>query len=135
MAQGFSLTRHDGLDPYARRFAEPGLAALAFDYRYLGDSGGEPRQRFRKGEQLADWERAIAFARRCDGVDGRRIVLWGYSFGGGHVATIAPRIGGLAAVIVLAPYLNGLKRAVKVRPSVSAPGSCRGRSPTSPGAG
>ena len=72
MAHGFSLTRHDGLDLYARRFADAGLSALVFDYRYLGDSGGEPRQRFRKRDQLADWERAIEFARRCEGIDGSR---------------------------------------------------------------
>lgn len=120
MAHGFSLTRHDGLDLFARRFADAGLSALVFDYRYLGDSGGEPRQRFRKRDQLADWERAIEFARRCEGIDGSRTILWGYSFGGGHVATIAPRTKDLAAAILLSPYLNGLRRAIKVSPRLSA---------------
>ena len=120
MAHGFSFTRHDGLDLYARPLAGAGLTVLAFDYRHFGDSGGEPRQRFRKAEQLADWKRAVEYARGLDGVDGSRPVLWGYSFGGGHVATIAPSIPGLAAAIVLCPYLNGLRRASKVPPGVSA---------------
>jgi hypothetical protein len=43
MPHGFSLTRHDGLAAYAEHLAEAGAAALVFDHRYLGDSGGEPR--------------------------------------------------------------------------------------------
>ena len=58
---------------------------LVFDHRYLGDSGGEPRQRFRKRDQLQDWRSAVSFARTLDGVDPERIVLWGFSFSGGHV--------------------------------------------------
>ena len=85
MAHGFSLTRHDGLAPYAERLAEAGIAVLVFDHRYLGDSGGEPRQRFRKTAQLEDWRAAVAYARSLEGIDPRRIVLWGFSFSCGHV--------------------------------------------------
>ena len=59
MAHGFSLTRHDGLASYAERLAGARIAVLVFDHRYLGDSGGQPRQRFRKRDQLADWRAAV----------------------------------------------------------------------------
>ena len=36
MANGFSLTRHDGLPAYAERFAAAGFAVLLFDHRNLG---------------------------------------------------------------------------------------------------
>ena len=62
---------------------------LVFDHRYLGDSGGEPRQRFRKRDQLQDWRSAVSFARTLDGIDPERIVLWGFSFSGGHVVETA----------------------------------------------
>lgn len=106
MAHGFSLTRHDGLDGYAEAFAAAGHDVLAFDHRHLGDSGGERRQRFRTSEQLADWRAAIAHARGSS----ERVVLWGFSFSGGHVATLAASEPELAAAMVLCPFLDGLAR-------------------------
>ncbi len=116
MAHGFSLTRHDGLAPYAEAFAAAGLQALVFDHRFLGDSGGQPRQEFRKRAQLEDWRNAVAYARR----EHERIVLWGYSFAGGHVATLAARDTQLAAAIVLCPFVNGLPRVFKTPPALIA---------------
>jgi dienelactone hydrolase len=120
MAHGFSLTRHDGLAPYAERLAEAGIAVLVFDHRHLGDSGGEPRQRFRKREQLADWHAAVSFARTLDDVDGERIVLWGFSFSGGHAIDTAARDRAVAATIVLCPLVDGLARALATPPMLSA---------------
>ena len=79
MAHGFSLTRHDGLAPYAEAFARAGAAALIYDHRFIGDSEGEPRQRIQPAEQLEDRRSAVAFARTLDGIDPDRIVVWGYS--------------------------------------------------------
>jgi dienelactone hydrolase len=120
MAHGFSLTRHDGLAAYAERLAGAGAAVLVFDHRYLGDSGGEPRQRFRKRAQLEDWRNAVAFARALDGVDPRRIVLWGFSFSGGHVVETALADGQIAATIALCPMVDGLARALATPPALSA---------------
>jgi dienelactone hydrolase len=120
MAHGFSLTRHDGLGEYAQRLAEAGAAVLVFDHRYLGDSGGEPRQRFRKRDQLQDWRRAIAFARGLEGIDPNRIVLWGFSFSGGHVVQLSASEPGVAATIALCPMLDGLSRVLGTPPALSA---------------
>ena len=120
MAHGFSLTRHDGLAPYAERLAEAGAAALVFDHRYLGDSGGEPRQRFRKREQLADWRAAVSYARTLDGVDPERIVLWGFSFSGGHAVQTAAADRRIAATLALCPMVDGLARALGTPPALSA---------------
>jgi hypothetical protein len=76
MANGASLTRHDGLPAFAERFAAGGIAALVFDHRCLGDSGGVPRQSIRFGRQREDWRSAIAHARSLPGCDPGRIVLW-----------------------------------------------------------
>ena len=42
MAHGLSGTRRDRLGAFAERFAAAGFAALVFDHRGFGDSGGEP---------------------------------------------------------------------------------------------
>jgi len=120
MAHGFSLTRHDGLLAYAERLAAAGLGVLAFDHRYLGDSGGEPRQRFRKGAQREDWRAAVAHARSVDGVDPERIVLWGFSFAGGHAIETAAADPRVAATIALCPLVDGLARALATPPRLSA---------------
>ncbi len=120
MAHGFSLTRHDGLPDYAARLAEAGAAVLVFDHRYLGDSGGEPRQRFRKAAQLEDWRAAVSFARSLEGIDPQKIILWGFSFSGGHVVETAAADPRIAATLALCPMVDGLARALATPPMLSA---------------
>src|SRR5690554_3227668 len=47
----------------ARAFANAGFAALTFDYRNFGESGGVPRQLIRIRDQHEDIRAAVAFAR------------------------------------------------------------------------
>lgn len=118
MGHGFSLTIDDGLELYARHFTAAGLAVVAFDYRFLGHSGGEPRQRFRPREQQQDWLAAASFAAGLDAVDPARLIPWGYSFGGGHLVALlaAGRIAAPAA-ITLVPFVDGLRRALSLDPA------------------
>ena len=107
LAHGFAGTVDSGLLPYAERFAAAGLDALAFDYRYFGNSGGEPRQLLSVSSQLEDYAAAIDFARGLPGVDPDRIVLWGTSFSGGHVVEAAVADGRVAGVISQSPAMDG----------------------------
>src|SRR3954453_7927957 len=72
LAHGLSGTRRDRLGAFAARFADAGYAALVFDHRGFGDSGGEP-DRFDPARQLEDWHAAIAFARALPDVDPERV--------------------------------------------------------------
>ncbi len=108
MAHGFSATREQRLDAYAERFAAAGMAVLLFDYRHFGASPGEPRELLSIGKQLADWRAAVAHARNLDGVDPRRVAIWGSSFSGGHVVAVAAADPGIAAVVSQAPFTDGL---------------------------
>jgi pimeloyl-ACP methyl ester carboxylesterase len=118
MAHGFSLTMRDGLAPYAEAFAAAGLHVLVFDHRNLGESGGRTRGRFRIGEQQDDWRAAIGFARSQPGVS--QVVLWGYSFSGGHVTSLVGHGADVAAALVLCPFVDGLVRVLRTPPLTSA---------------
>jgi dienelactone hydrolase len=109
MASGLSCVREQRLDAFAERFAEAGFAALAFDYRHFGSSGGKPRQLMRADRQRDDWRAAIAFARSLDGVDTQRLALWGFSLGGGHVQAVAISEPGISAVVCVAPVIDGVR--------------------------
>jgi uncharacterized protein len=94
LAHGFSGTM-DRLVPYAERFAADGIAALVFDYRGFGESGGAPRQVVDLPSQHEDLCAAVAWVRGRDDLDADRVALWGTSLGGAHVISVAaddPRI-------------------------------------------
>lgn len=112
MSHGYSLTRHDGLITYAEALTDAGAAVLIYDHRYLGDSGGAPRQLIRIAAQQQDRRAAIAYARSLDGIDAEKIVVWGYSMSGGTAVTTAATDPRVAGAILLCPYLDGRARAL-----------------------
>jgi pimeloyl-ACP methyl ester carboxylesterase len=108
MAHGFGGTKDSGLEPFARRFAGAGIDVIAFDYRGFGASEGQPRQSVSVSRQIEDYHAAIDAAKRITGVDPHRIALWGASFSGGHVLTVAAGRDDIGAVIALTPLTSGV---------------------------
>jgi alpha-beta hydrolase superfamily lysophospholipase len=119
MAHGLSGTRRDRLGAFAERFAAEGIAALVFDHRGFGDSGGEPRL-FQPARQLEDWRAAIAFARSLDGVDPCRVATFGSSMGGGNALAAAADDGRVAAAISQVPFLDIWRQSHRSSPTVLA---------------
>lgn len=119
MAHGLAGVKEMGLDAFAERFADAGYACLVFDYRHFGASSGEPRQLLDIQRQLEDWRSAVSYARTVDGVDPDRVVVWGTSFGGGHVIITAAQDHRIAAAIAQCPFTDGFASAFAV-PPVSA---------------
>lgn len=107
MAGGFGVTKEPATDLFAKRFNDAGFGVLAFDYRRIGESGGQPRQVQRIRDQLADWQAAIAYAAALPGVDPARLAIWSFSASGGHVFRVAARNQGLAAAIAQTPNADG----------------------------
>jgi dienelactone hydrolase len=116
LGHGLGATREMGLDAFAERFAQAGIAALAFTYRHFGDSGGQPRQLLSIKKQLADWDAAIAHVKTRRDVDGNRIAVWGSSFGGGHAIIVASRHPELRAAVSQCPFTDGLASARALGP-------------------
>lgn len=108
MAQGFGMIKAAGLPKFAERFVAQGYAVFSFDYRGFGDSEGHPRHWVNPKRHLEDWKAALNFVRTLDSVDTQQIILWGYSFSGGHAIQTAARDGQVKAVILQAPHVDGL---------------------------
>jgi fermentation-respiration switch protein FrsA (DUF1100 family) len=102
MSHGFSAVKEQGLDAFARRFAAEGFVVIAFDYRFLGASDGEPRGRIIPQEQHDDLRAALGWISAQPFVDPARIGMWGSSYSGGHalfMGAIDPRVKVIAAQV------------------------------------
>lgn len=87
---------------YGRRLAELGLAGLAMDYRFYGESGGEPRQFESTRAKASDIRNAVTFLQTVLAVDPDRIGALGVCAGAGNVVFAAAddhRIRALATVV------------------------------------
>src|SRR5258706_11760875 len=89
MAHGIGAIKAGGLAPFAERFREEGFAAIAFDYRNFGGSGGQPREVLCVPRQREDYSTVIGWAVEQPYVDPRQVIVWGTSFAGMHVVELA----------------------------------------------
>lgn len=116
MAHGLGGVKEMRLDAFAERFTAAGYACLVFDYRHFGASSGEPRQLLDITKQLEDWRSAVSYVRTLDGIDADRVVVWGTSFGGGHVIVTAAHDKRIVAAIAQCPFTDGFASAFTVPP-------------------
>jgi hypothetical protein len=68
---------------YAQAMAERGYAALAFDYRYFGESGGQPRQFENPEANIEDIRNAATALQADDRLTGLPLFGLGICFGAG----------------------------------------------------
>ena len=106
MAHGFSAVKEMCLPDYAEKFAAAGFATLVFDYRYFGDSEGEPRCQLFPLEQVEDYRNAISWISNQPEVDPKRIGIWGTSFSGGIVIYVGSYDRRVKAIVAQAPAVR-----------------------------
>ena len=107
MAHGLSAVKEMYLDDYAAAFAAAGLNALVFDNRNFGASDGEPRQEIDPIAQVRDYRHAITYAISLPEVDRSRVGVWGSSYSGGHVLTVAAIDTRVKAAVSQVPLVSG----------------------------
>ncbi len=112
MAHGIGGIKAGGLAPFAERFREEGFAAIAFDYRNFGGSGGQPRELLSVPRQRADYSTVIGWAAEQPYIDSRQIIIWGTSFAGMHVLELAVSDTRVVAAVAQAPLTDGLAAAM-----------------------
>jgi len=83
--------------------AERGIAALRFNFRGVGESGGEFGEGI--GEQ-EDAKAALDFVIAREGIDKERIGLAGYSFGGGVALPVAVKDERVKRLALVSPALE-----------------------------
>ena len=71
---------------YAQAMAERGYAALAFDYRYFGESGGQPRQLENPQANIEDIRNAASALLADKRLEGLPLFALGICFGAGPMA-------------------------------------------------
>jgi uncharacterized protein len=106
MANAISATKEMVLPTYAEKFAAAGHVSLAFDFRFLGESEGEPRGQIFAMEQIEDIRNAISWLSLQPEVDPNRIGAWGASFGGAHVLYLAAFDKRIKAAVAAIPSMR-----------------------------
>ncbi|WP_206781945.1 alpha/beta hydrolase [Bailinhaonella thermotolerans] len=91
---------------YARRLAERGHLALAFDFRGYGDSSGTPRDVESPDQKAADIRNAVTFLAGHAQADPGRIGALGLCAGAGYTAAAAARDERLRSLALVAPWLH-----------------------------
>jgi uncharacterized protein len=109
LANGYSGTMDWILPTFAEAFSSNGMAVLIFDYRYLGDSDGYPRQLIDPDEQLTDLKNAITFVRHHNLIDEKKVALWGTSLGGSYVIQVGSQDPDISAVIGNMPAIDAVR--------------------------
>ena len=107
MAGGWCYVKELVQPDYARVFAEAGVAALVFDYRYMGESAGEPRQHIDPWQQVEDYKNAISYVETRSELDSDRIGVWGISYSGGHVLIVGATDPRVKCIVSNIPVIDG----------------------------
>jgi hypothetical protein len=106
MAHGFSATVPMVTDRYAESLAEAGFVVLLYDHAGFGASGGEPRQTINPWLQARGYRDAVSHLGTIEGVDPRRIAVWGDSLSAGVALVVGAVDERVAAVVAQVPVLG-----------------------------
>lgn len=106
LCHGFCGIRHVLLPSFAEAFTDAGFATITFDYRGFGESDGE-RGRLVPAMQTEDIISVIDWAEKQECVDNQRIGLWGTSFGGCHVFSVAAQDKRIRSIVSQLAFADG----------------------------
>ena len=103
------MRKDAGYAPFGEEWAtKAGFASLIFDYRFFGDSGGEPRNLVILEKQLQDFRSVIEWVRgRPERFLVDKIVVMGSASAGLHVANLVVDDDKLAGGMMHSPLLDG----------------------------
>jgi uncharacterized protein len=113
-AHGFTGVKDGFLHhDYPGVFARAGFMVLAFDYPSSGTSDGPLRGELDPIAQQRGYRDAISLLISRPDVDATRIGIWGTSYGGGHVLTVAAYDRRVRCLVSQVPTISGYQNTVR----------------------
>jgi uncharacterized protein len=106
VAGGQTCVKEQMAQVYAERLAACGYAALAFDFRGFGESGGAPRDHESPARKIEDIRNALTFLAGQPDLDPDRLAALGIGVGAGYVAAEAATDSRVRALALVAPGLQ-----------------------------
>ncbi len=102
---------------FINHFVADGYAVMEFDYPGWGLSGGLPRQDINPWRRVRTVNSALAHLKNLPQINAHHIIVWGTSFGGGHVVDLVSQHPDLKGAIIQVPMLDGVStvRSVPVK--------------------
>ncbi|MBD2773968.1 alpha/beta hydrolase [Iningainema tapete] len=91
---------------YARMLAEKGVIALAYDHRYFGESGGEPRQFEDPQRKVEDISSAVSFLSTLPQTNPNAIGALGICSGGGYTSKATAQDPRIKAMVTVAGFYH-----------------------------
>ncbi|MGL4632788.1 MAG: alpha/beta hydrolase [Leadbetterella sp.] len=91
---------------YARKLADAGYITLAYDHRFYGESGGNPRQLEAPQEKMIDNKNAVTYLLSLPFVDAEKVGGVGICAGGGIMSTTIADDKRVKALIGIAGSYN-----------------------------
>jgi fermentation-respiration switch protein FrsA (DUF1100 family) len=122
LAHGFSAVKEMYFTDYAAAFAKAGFAAIVFDYRFQGESEGEPRGQIFPWEQIEDFRNALSFAQQQPEVDADRLAVFGSSYSGGHVICLSALDRRIKCAACQVPLIDGYANFQSIVPRAAGAG-------------
>ncbi|KAI1122101.1 alpha/beta-hydrolase [Nemania abortiva] len=110
MTHGFNCVKEMTLPEVAENFQSLGYNVLLYDARSVGASEGEPRNQPSPYQMAEDISDVVTYAASLPGVDSRRILLWGMSFGAAVSACTAAIDRRPKALIMVCPLLSYVRK-------------------------
>lgn len=95
-------------DSFINHFVHQGYAVMEFDYPGWGRSAGLPRQDINPWQRVKTVNKALSHLKSLPQVDADNIIVWGTSFGGGHVVDLVAKHPELKGAIIQVPMLDGI---------------------------
>ena len=112
MAHGYAGVK-EGLEQFARAFAEAGFVVLVHDHRNFGASDRAERGDIDPWQQIADWRHVMSFLENQPEVDVAQIGIWGTSYAGGHAIVLGATDRRLRAVVAQVPTISGFEQVLR----------------------